>query len=86
MVVVPAMTRKSLDADADKVTEIVNSICPLLAGQKPEVQSAALADLLAMWVAGHFVPGDEAATSAAREDLLNDHMKLVQELVGINAR
>jgi hypothetical protein len=32
---------------------LVKQIQPMLAGQGPEAQAAALADLVAMWLAGH---------------------------------
>ena len=41
------------DDYAREVTELVRAIGPLLAGKPPAVQSAALADLLAIWVVGH---------------------------------
>lgn len=43
--------------DANKqayaVAKLVEEISPLLAGHGPDVQSAALADLTSMWLAGH---------------------------------
>jgi hypothetical protein len=61
-------------------------IWPLLAGQAPEVQGAALADLLAIWLAGHHVAGDEDATRSLRAELLAMHCAAVRTLTSINAR
>lgn len=72
-------------ADVASVERIVGSISPLLAGQPPEVQGAALADLLATWLAGHIRPGDPGETDATRERLLASHVEQVRILVGINA-
>jgi hypothetical protein len=46
----------SADAKARESQRLVAQIKPLLAGKPPEVQSAALADLLSMWIAGHIAP------------------------------
>jgi hypothetical protein len=56
---------------------LAKRIHPLLAGQHPAVQGAALADLLATWLAG-FEPD-------VREALLDNHVHTVRELVPINA-
>jgi hypothetical protein len=58
------------------VVEIVDSIRPLLAGHHPAAQGAALADLLAIWLAGH--------EHSLREPLLNNHVVRVRELVPVN--
>ena len=39
-----------------------NQVFPLLKGHPPEMQGCVLADLLAIWLAGHHVAGDEDAT------------------------
>jgi hypothetical protein len=61
-------------------------IWPLLAGQPAEMQGAVLADLLAIWLAGHHVAGDEDATRTMRAELLAVHCGMVRELTSINAR
>jgi hypothetical protein len=63
---------------ADRSEELVESIRPLLAGQGPVVQGAALADLVSMWIAGH--------NPASRDEALNDWLELVRNLVPINER
>lgn len=52
---------------------IVEAIKPLLAGQHPGVQGIVLADLTAIWLAGHAPETFEA--------LLATHMKGIRDLV-----
>lgn len=54
--------------------KISKRLQPLLKGRSPNVQSAVLADLLSIWLAGHWPPD-------AREQLLADHIKLVRDLI-----
>jgi hypothetical protein len=61
-------------------------IALLLAGKRPEIQGAALADLLAIYLAGHRVEGDPAATNRLREELLAMHVEQVRQLIEPNAR
>jgi hypothetical protein len=72
--------------NAEGVTVIVGKIRPLLAGLPPAMQSAILADLLAIWLAGHHVAGDAEATLTLRAHLLAEHCQLVWRLVPVNAR
>jgi len=53
---------------------------PMLAGHPPEVQSAALADLTATWLAGYQGPGAENL----RAETFALYIRLVLELVPIN--
>lgn len=55
-----------------------------LAGQGPMVQGAILADLTAIWLAGHVVPGDAAATKRLRDKILRAHITGVWDLVPVN--
>lgn len=64
--------------DAHEAARLCALIAPLLAGRGPGVQGAALADLLAMWIAGH--------NPDAREELLKNHVEAVRTLVPLNAR
>jgi hypothetical protein len=66
--------------------EICAKIAPLLANNAPEVQSAALADLTAMWLAGHFVNNNIAETRKLRQLLLHEHIKLIQQLIPLNEK
>jgi hypothetical protein len=70
---------------AEEVERIVASIHPLLVGQAPQVQGAALADLLATWVAGHIILGDAPETDALRRRLVEMHIEMVRKLVTLNA-
>jgi hypothetical protein len=66
--------------DLREVEAIANAICPLLAGRKPRVQGAALADLVATWLKGHVIEDDPQATAELRKTLLVAHMKFVRVL------
>lgn len=66
---------------AARVFELIR---PELAGEPPNVQGAVLADILAIWLAGHIVPGDKKATDALREDMLKTHLKQVRQLVELS--
>jgi hypothetical protein len=65
---------------------IVDQIAPLLAGKPAGLLGAALADLLAIWLAGHHVAGDEKATRTLRAELLAMHLLAVDSLVPVNAK
>lgn len=69
-----------------QVVEIVDRVKPLLAGREPEVQGAALAQCLAIWLAGHHVAGDENATRKIRAELLAEHCFAVRHFTSINAK
>jgi hypothetical protein len=65
--------------------EIVERIKPLLAGHEPVVQSAVLAELLSIWLAGHWIAKQCEQTSLMRRALLSAHCSLVWELTLVNA-
>lgn len=71
--------------EAQHALNIVNGIRSLLAGKPPRVQGAVLADLVALWLAGHHVPGDAAATQTLRTEMLAMQCSEVWKLVPINA-
>lgn len=73
------------DAHPAMVDPIVDQIRPLLAGQPAELVGAVLADLLAIWLAGHIIPDDPAETNALREALLDFHIRLVRRLIPVHA-
>jgi hypothetical protein len=54
--------------------QVSKRIQPLLKGRPPNVQAGVLADLLSIWLAGHWPP-------EAREELLADFVELVRKLV-----
>jgi hypothetical protein len=69
--------------DSDQVMRLVNVIRPLLAGEPPSIQGAAIADLLAIWLAGHFA-GGAAENAALRDELLTAHIAVVRALIPEN--
>jgi hypothetical protein len=52
-----------------------------LSGKGAALQGALLADMVALWLAGHIVTDDEAASAAAREMILRDWLDTVWKLV-----
>jgi hypothetical protein len=68
-----------------EIARAVERIRPVLAGRPPEMQGAILADLLAMWLAGH-VAADKDATDVLRNQILFHHVAVVQQLIPINAK
>jgi ribosomal protein S27AE len=70
--------------DAQEILDLAERIKPLLAHKPPQVQSAVLAELLAIWLAGHHIPGDPDQTTQLRAELLAQHCKLVRVLVKVN--
>ena len=64
----------SMKHDARRAHELVEAIKPILANEKPYVQGAALADLLAMWLAGHVAVGDPKAVNVSREHCFADRL------------
>ncbi|HEX8782631.1 MAG TPA: hypothetical protein VF764_04620 [Steroidobacteraceae bacterium] len=70
---------------ADVIKQAQDRINPVLHGLPPPVQGLILADLLAMWLAGHFTT-DPEETDLLREELLQRHCQSVRELVEINAK
>jgi hypothetical protein len=63
---------------------LVDLIGPILHGQNPVIQGAALADLFAMWIAGHF--DTEGHTAELREQIIADWMHTVRRLIPVNER
>jgi hypothetical protein len=62
--------------DPTLVTEVVDRIRPILGGHHPAVQGAVVADLVAIWLAGH--------QADLREVLLDNHIDTVRQLVPAN--
>ena len=70
---------------AQKSLDLANKIKPLLAGHSPKVQGAALAELLATWLAGHRLTcGDASETERMHEELLAMHIVTVRILVRVH--
>lgn len=70
---------------AEEIRSAVARIKPLLAHRAPVVQGAILANLVAIWLAGHQVEGDAQATHKLRARLLALHLSAVEELTAANA-
>jgi hypothetical protein len=73
-----ALTDEELNRQSD---EIVARIKPLLARRHPGVQGAVLADLLAIWLAGHS-PSAEEALLANQIDGVRKLVPLYRERFG----
>ena len=69
----------------DNVKMLTDRISPILHGHSPVIQGAVLAELLATWLAGHVVPGDRMQTILVRGRLFHEHMKVVRDLMKLNA-
>lgn len=70
-------------ADYGVMDELVVSISELLHGHRPEIQSAVLADLVAMWLAGYLLDPD---AEKIREELLAGFVSLVRHLISPNEK
>jgi hypothetical protein len=73
------------NGDLSEAMRIIDAIRPHLAGKPAPVQGAALADLLATWLAGHFAD-NPTATTRLRATLLREHMATVRKLIPENER
>jgi hypothetical protein len=71
--------------EVDQVRTLIDRISRILHGQDRQVQGAVLADLLARWLAGHYVPDDRFRTILMRGRILHQHMKIVRDLVKVNS-
>ncbi len=59
-------------------------IAPMLRGLHPAVQSAALADLVALHLAGIFILNDPDETAPLRQTMLDFFLESVKNLIPIN--
>ncbi len=62
-----------------RVERLLERLRPIFAHTEPELQGAVLAELLALWVAGHYQGG-----IAVMEKALAMHIEVVRQLVGLN--
>lgn len=69
-----------------EVEALSGEISPLLHGRAPDIVGAVLADLTAMWLAGHVVQGDPEAAENLREQLLLMHVRTIERLTIVYAR
>ena len=70
--------------ETTRAMQLVDQIRPILAGEDPAVQGAALADLLAMFLAGHVVVGSPEESESIREAYLAMHIEMVRKLIPLN--
>lgn len=68
----------TLTDQARRSQELVRLIGPMLHGQRPDVQGAALCDLLAMWLAGHHPD--------VRANVLARFIHTTMELIAVNEK
>ena len=61
---------------AQQISALVKKIRPILAGQAPDVQGGALADLTAIWLAGH--------PPQIRNDMLDHQLRFIRRLTEVN--
>ena len=66
-----------------KAVRLARRCYPILAGVEPEIQGAALCDLVARHLAGHVAIGDEEATRALREAMLEVFIVAVRQVIPI---
>jgi hypothetical protein len=74
---------RDLLTDTFKSEALAKRCYPIFAGQDPTLVAAALAELLALLLAGHFDPGDPEGTQAIRDELLALHIETVKKLVPV---
>ena len=68
------------DLDTADVEMMVNQIRPLLSGKSPPLIGAALANLLATWLASH-TTFDKREDAGLREKMLAMHVKMVRAMI-----
>jgi hypothetical protein len=64
----------------ERADAFLDRIKPILANASVEMQGAVLADLTAIWIAGHRIEQSRAEGDRFREELLELHAKHVREL------
>lgn len=72
--------------DARLIQALVDKWKPLLAGQPSQIQGAALADMLAIWVTGHRILENNAATRKLWDELLEAHLDQVRKFIDFYAQ
>jgi hypothetical protein len=75
-----------MNSTTDQVAEIVERVRPILAGNPSAVTGAALADLFAIWLVGHFDDRGPAETAELREELIDQWVKTARQLIEPNEK
>ena len=74
------------DEKADAAEALAEKIAPMFAGLDPDIIGAALADLTAIWLAGHRIVDDGLATAQLRDEVLRAHTRVIRKLTTLNAK
>ena len=74
------------ESEIRQVAELIADARPVFAGRPAAIQGGALADLTAMWLAGHVMSGDRAGTIKLRQEILANHITMIRKLIEINER
>jgi N-dimethylarginine dimethylaminohydrolase len=78
------------DHDLTTIQAAVKKLWPelqaVLAGRPAKEQGAILADLTAIWIAGHVERGNPAGTQRLRNQLVLHQLDYIDQLVPINAK
>jgi hypothetical protein len=69
--------------DSHQAAELARRCYPIFASEDPTLVGAALCELVALLLAGHFVAGDPAGTQALRDEMLALHIETVKNLVPV---
>jgi len=79
---------KTTEAEAKEAQALVAEVSRHFAGKSGTVQGAALADLLALWLAGHVSRDDPEGKNSTlvREKMLELHLEAVRRLIPVNYR
>ena len=70
--------KTAIDLRTSEIFALIESIKPLLAGRSPDVQGAVLADLTAIWLAGH--------PPQIRSEMLEHQIQYIRVLIEANDR
>jgi hypothetical protein len=68
--------------DVEEIIALIGQIKPILAGKSSAIQGAVLAELTAIWVAGHYGE-DDKDTAEIRSSLLTMLVKLILKLTAL---
>ncbi len=69
--------------DDDEIDDVMQRVRQALAGHPPDLVGAVLADALALWLAGHVIPGDISETDRLRRQLLRLQIEMIETLIPI---
>ena len=81
----PKMSRQQITRLTKTHMRLLDEIGKLLAGQPSQIQGSVLADLTAIWLAGHRA-GTQKASATLREGMLRLQTDAVRQLIPINLK